>query len=1372
MLNAKDSTMDDRTIRYAFITDTNTCDETVTLIDRYTDNTVFTVSDESHNGMYLCAKAEDMAGNMVFAKDTAPVNVDTTAPMIGSVEVLSDFDPYVNGIAFLIRAEVSDSHSGIDWTSCAVTTDFNSGDPESSSWTPGMYMFGRCISGSIMETDGDILEINVKVSDNVGNTSYGTAITRTADSQDPTFNTFDITPLSGIYTSGSPTLSSTVEDTVSPITECQARYKRVLWSGWINGTLTPSGLTATCVVNLSGLTHNAVYDFQMRVKDSAGHWENSAPMNNLRIDAQMPSADASGFTSDPAINTPSNDNTVWVSWTNAGIDTKSGLDGYSFDFTNAPATPDQIKDLEETDFAATSAPLADGTWWFNMSTVDNVGNWTSTAHYGPFMIDTTAPVFIEITSGLSDGTYGPMASVGVTAQFNEALRSDSVVVVTLDNGVIVTLDQVYGDYVFGMYDVGATGSGEDSSDLTVASLDSVSVYDIAGNLYSSTAIPAGENLGDNKDLVIDVTAPSIPVNGTPHNIYLNTNVFDFEWDDSTDVSPVHYIFQSSLNPAETGGVLTTSLWTSGLLPTSMILSTGAPDGKWYWQVIAQDSVGNMSDWSEIWNVTLDTVAPDTTITNPSDMDHISGTVDFRGTIEDENLWRYYYRIYNQGGTTITSATVYRDTPLNDETVYSWDTTGVADGIYLMRLEARDKANNKDAGSTDEIEVYVDNTGPVGTQLENMSFLEGDLIPDINLEATDPSGIDQLCLTVTSAPSAELEGFIGCFDPVSETDTTAAWNLKTIANDNGFNYFDTSVWHEGYYDFEYYFTDKLGNVSDSEMNEENSNYYVWMYLENVIPEVDLEMDQTITEGEEASFTGWFSDPSCIEGGSESDEMVESTFMFVYETVSDCSNKQTPDDSDWVVVVDYGDGSSTTFAQSTPGEISVPSHVYTHEGEYEVTLMVCESEGSDSDYVELMALQVYDEEIQDWCKPVKCAIEDDEPNFALMEEDYVEDDFFATGYGEGMCGCDAVTVTVTNNAPTVVIETDPGDSTTLLAITMDTVITEGNSPFTYEWSNGNFAGCTGTASSVTTPATPGSYTCEVLVTDFDGDTATAIKTVVVNPVIPTDLLPTVVLFGNAPATNNSGTVNVAASANFTITANLNNLGNPNYNFTFGGICAGSIVNTANSTFVSNVMNLLPGNYICTVSASDSDSDLALASVPVVVGSVLGIGDAAPQTPNQGEEEDDTDENILGSDTQVCEERFTLSGAVFDDINKNGTQEEGEKGTAGVLVQVYYLFNFDEVIVAEETTSADGSYEFEICPGNYNIRIDKNDIPENYTVLGQSDKSVEVTDDSVENFNFVLGLQEMQGNAFNWWILLLIIIVIGGGTGVYLYAGRKEE
>lgn len=69
-------------------------------------------------------------------------------------------------------------------------------------------------------------------------------------------------------------------------------------------------------------------------------------------------------------------------------DPVSEVEGYSLSWSeNNTATPSQVLThaAAQTDFS--SPTLADGTWWFNLRTKDYAGNWTSTVHMGPFVID-------------------------------------------------------------------------------------------------------------------------------------------------------------------------------------------------------------------------------------------------------------------------------------------------------------------------------------------------------------------------------------------------------------------------------------------------------------------------------------------------------------------------------------------------------------------------------------------------------------------------------------------------------------------------------------------------------------------------------------------------------------------------------------------------------------------------------------------------------------------------------------------------------------------------------------------------------------------------------------------------------------------------
>ncbi len=193
------------------------------------------------------------------------------------------------------------------------------------------------------------------------------------------------------------------------------------------------------------------------------------------------------------------------------------------------------------------------------------------------------------------------------------------------------------------------------------------------------------------------TPPSVPINPSHHNITIPTNNFDFNWDDSTgDSLPITYEFQSSLNPAQSDGVLTTGLWKSGILPTSMIHSSGAPDGTWYWQVRATDSAGNVSAWSEIWNVTLDKTAP----TTPQILGFLSPTLACGSITNIHNTTSDW-----TDSTDLTSGfEKYEynvDYPIPGGTRGNWTTTftssqysgSLNEGLHIVKVRAKDLAGN-------------------------------------------------------------------------------------------------------------------------------------------------------------------------------------------------------------------------------------------------------------------------------------------------------------------------------------------------------------------------------------------------------------------------------------------------------------------------------------------------------------------------------------------------------------------------------------------------------------------------------------------------------------------------------------------------------
>ena len=274
-------------------------------------------------------------------------------------------------------------------------------------------------------------------------------------------------------------------------------------------------------------------------------------------------------------------------------------------------------------------------------------------------------------------------------------------------------------------------------------------------------------------------------------------------------------------------------------------------------------------------------------------------------------------------------------------------------------------------------------------------------------------------------------------------------------------------------------------------------------------------------------------------------------------------------------------------------------------------------------------------------------------------------------------------------------------------------------------------TGTSRTVSF-SSPGTYFCRVTITDGNGDIDSALATINVASAVP-DLFPQVVLYGTSPASNSGGVISVTAGNNFNVVASLSQLGNPAYQYTFGGICSGA-TSTSSSSVFSNTLNLGAGVYSCTVSVTDVDGDTDLASVKIEV-NAPGIvpqpeddGDPEDIIATQGEVLSETDENendagsVLGI---TCDTSVPVRGYVVIDIDQNGSRGDGDEGAAGVKLKLYTL---DNELIAEVETGANGMWEADVCPGTYSIEILADTLPLATELIGKDTQIINVEGNEV--------------------------------------------
>jgi hypothetical protein len=123
------------------------------------------------------------------------------------------------------------------------------------------------------------------------------------------------------------------------------------------------------------------------------------------------------------------------------------------------------------------------------------------------IIDTTNVSLVSFRSTTPDGTYGPESNIEIVADYSDALRSGSIVTLSLNTGATVILDTILENTKLrGMYQVGASGSGEGTTDLSVTSISSQNVCDLAGNCLTETSLP-NVNITTNSQIAIDAVSP-------------------------------------------------------------------------------------------------------------------------------------------------------------------------------------------------------------------------------------------------------------------------------------------------------------------------------------------------------------------------------------------------------------------------------------------------------------------------------------------------------------------------------------------------------------------------------------------------------------------------------------------------------------------------------------------------------------------------------------------------------------------------------------------------------------------------------------------------------------------------------------------------
>ena len=216
--------------------------------------------------------------------------------------------------------------------------------------------------------------------------------------------------------------------------------------------------------------------------------------------------------------------------------------------------------------------------------------------------------------------------------------------------------------------------------------------------FSDPDLDPSHSLGsDTVNVVVD-TVTNTPVFTAPLNgaIVRGTRNVTFTNDD--DATPVDTTVSISPHAANTFSALPGTSWDT----------TNETDGDYDVQIASQDALLNAVATATI-TVTVDNTAPSLSLTTfPADTAAVRGTVNTTFSVSDLTTTVSAKLQYDPpgGGANWTDATT---TPITNG--LAWNSAGVADGDYGLRVVATDGAGNTTIRPSSSVTVTVDNTAP-------------------------------------------------------------------------------------------------------------------------------------------------------------------------------------------------------------------------------------------------------------------------------------------------------------------------------------------------------------------------------------------------------------------------------------------------------------------------------------------------------------------------------------------------------------------------------------------------------------------------------------------------------------------------------------
>jgi hypothetical protein len=466
---------------------------------------------------------------------------------------------------------------------------------------------------------------------------------------------------------------------------------------------------------------NGSHTFQVRAVDIAGNVDTSPASFTWVVDAAAPDTTITANPSNPT-------NSTTGTFTFTGND-GSGVSGLTF-----------ACKLDSGSFAACTSPqsytnLSDGSHTFQVRAADSLGNTDATPASYTWVVDTTAPTVISITSTATSPTN--VSPIPVTITFSEPVCGfDSATGVDLNvtNGTTSALTS------------GSSGSTIYTFNLTPTAQGLVSLYLVSGSVYDGDCVtPLNHNSANSATFSItyDSVAPTVTINQAVGQA------------DPTSASPVNFtvVFKEAVTGFATGDVTLSASTVSGTLtgvvtggPITYTVAVSGMTG--IGTVVAsipanaaQDAAGNNSAASTSTDNTVTIINQPPSLSNLAITSPINenGSTTLSGNLSGPEASDPFTLVVNWGdGSVMTYTYAAGTTSFSNPThIYLDDNpTVTTSDHYTVTLQLNDGINT----ITDSTSVTVNNVAPTVNAGPDSTTLT--VTPIVfNGSFTDPGSLD-------------------------------------------------------------------------------------------------------------------------------------------------------------------------------------------------------------------------------------------------------------------------------------------------------------------------------------------------------------------------------------------------------------------------------------------------------------------------------------------------------------------------------------------------------------------------------------------------------------------------------------------------------